>query len=56
MNEELKDQIKEYLRNNLEVAIDVNYSYDYDGQRVKVILFLEGEQFSQSSDRLPSIE
>lgn len=55
MNEELKEQIKEYLKNNLEVTVDVNYSYDYD-ERVEVTLFLEGEQFSRSSDSLPSIE
>ncbi len=57
MNEELKEQIKEYLKNNLEVTVDVNYSYAYDGhQRVEVTLFLEGEQFSRSSDSLPSIK
>ena len=53
MNEEMKEALKEYLRDNISISIDVGYDYSYSGRRVEVRLFLEGEEFSSSSDSLP---
>lgn len=53
MTEEMKEALKEYLRDNISISIDVGYDWGYHGRRVKVKLFLEGEEFSSCSDSLP---
>ena len=53
MTDEMKEAMKEYLRDNISIMIDVGYDYGYNGRRVEVTLFLEGEEFSSSSDSLP---
>lgn len=51
--ETLELAIKEYLKDNLSVTVDIGYDYCYDGRRIEVSLILNGEVFSQHSDRLP---
>lgn len=51
MTDEMKEALKEYLRDNLSISIDVGYGYN--GRRVEVTLTLEGEEFSRCSDSLP---
>lgn len=53
MTDEMKEALKEYLRDNLSISIDVGYSYGYNGRCVEVKLYLEGEEFTSSSDSLP---
>ncbi|WVS24625.1 hypothetical protein PSPHG_CDS_0144 [Pseudomonas phage Psxphi15] len=53
MTEEMKEALKEYLRDNISISIDVGHDWGYHGRRVEVKLFLEGEEFSSSSDSLP---
>lgn len=53
MTDEMREALKEYLRDNIYISIDVGYDYGYNGRRVEVRLFLEGEEFSSSSDSLP---
>ena len=53
MTDDMKEALKDYLRDNISISIDVGYDYGYNGRRVEVKLFLEGEEFSSSSDDLP---
>lgn len=54
MTVDLKELIKEYLKENLTVDVDIGYGHGWDGrQRVRVSLSLEGEEFTEYSDYLP---
>jgi hypothetical protein len=50
-----REDILELLRDSLSVEIDIGYDYDYgwDGRRVKVVLKLDGDIISETSDSLP---
>lgn len=43
-NNNIKEEIKNYLKNNLKIIVDSNYEYDSKYLRVK--LFLENELIS----------
>ena len=43
-NNNIKEEIKNYLKNNLKIMVDSNYEYDSKYLRVK--LFLENELIS----------
>lgn len=53
MTDEMKEAVKEYLRDNLSISVDIGYDWGYNGRRVEVKLWLEGEEFSRSTDSLP---
>lgn len=53
MTDEMKAALKEYLKENMSIMIDVGYDYSWHDRRVEVKLFLEGEEFASSSDSLP---
>lgn len=47
MNEELQEQIKEYIKNNLSIAIsEVNNYYESENKYYKIELILDGETIS----------
>lgn len=52
-SDELKEIFKLYIKENLTVEVDVGYDGYYGGRCVKVILLLEGEEFSNHYDSLP---
>ena len=47
-----KDELKEYLRDNLKVKVEVDYGDCYTPSSISVILLLEGEQISYDNDSL----
>lgn len=51
--EEINQCIKEYIKENLRVGIDIGYSYSYSGRRVEVQVFLDDDLISYASDSLP---
>lgn len=53
MDDEMKEALKVYLKENLSVGIDVGYAYGYHGRRVEVFLMLDGERFSSWAEPLP---
>ena len=52
LSDAVKEEIKEYLKNNLTIEVDVGY--DWGDRVVKVSLFLDGVPFTASSDTLPT--
>lgn len=53
MTDEVKQALKEYIRDNISISVDIGFEWGYSGRRVEVKLFLEGQEFSSSSDSLP---
>lgn len=53
MTEEMQEAIKEYIKDNLSITVDVGYDWGYHGRRVEVSIYLEGEKIAYSSDSLP---
>lgn len=51
--EEINQCIKEYIKENLRVGIDIGYSYSYSGRRVEVQVFLDDDLITYASDSLP---
>lgn len=54
MTEEMKEALREYLKENLSVRVDIGFDWGYNGRRIEVGLYLEGEEISVHTDSLPS--
>jgi hypothetical protein len=54
ITEEMKEALRTIIRDELSIEVDVGY--DYNRRYIKVTLHLNGEQFSEWSDSLPTSE
>lgn len=52
-NDDMKSLIRDYLKDNIFIDVDVGWCTNNYERRVTVSLFLDGEKLTSSSDRLP---
>jgi hypothetical protein len=53
MTAEMQELIREYIRENLSVRIDVGRDWGWHGYRIRVDIKLDGEVISTTEDSLP---
>ena len=55
MTEEMEELFKQYIKDNLDLSVDIEYSGWDDRRHVRVSITIAGEDVSSSYDTLPPI-